>query len=198
MNGKFVGHRKWKKDRSAVKSSTFELPRADQLVKVKDSSIKFQFAFPDMNGKIVRLSDERFKNKVVIITASGSWCPNCLDEIRYFKDLYNKDRSKGLEIISLCFETKDYEKSKQRIMRFRDDIGAEFVFLHAGETGNKARTAAFPMLEGPMAYPTTVFLDRRGVIRKVHTGFSGPGTGKYFEEYALETQKFIEQLLSEK
>lgn len=198
VNGRFVGSRKWKTDWSAIKSATFELPKADQLVTVKDPSIKFQFAFPDMDGKIVRLSDERFKNKVVIITASGSWCPNCLDEIRYFKDIYANDKAKGLEIISLCFETKDYAKSRQRIIRFRDDIGAKFVFLHAGEAGNKDRAAAFPMLEGPMAFPSAVFIDRHGVIRKVHTGFSGPGTGVYFKEYASETQMFVDQLLSEK
>lgn len=198
VNGKFVGSRKWKTDWSAVKSATFELPKADQLVTVKDPSIKFNFAFPDMEGKIVRLSDERFKNKVVIITASGSWCPNCLDEIRYFKDLYSNDKAKGLEVISLCFEIKDYVKSRQRIIRFRDDIGAKFVFLHAGEAGSIDRTAAFPMLEGPMAFPTAVFIDRKGVIRKVHTGFSGPGTGAYYKEYASETQKFVEDLLSEK
>ena len=198
VNGKFVGSRKWKTDWSAVRSSTFELPKADQLVTVKDPSIKFEFAFPDMDGKIVRLSDERFKNKVVIITATGSWCPNCLDEIRYFKDIYNNEKAKGLEIITLCFETKDYEKSKKSIIRFRDDIGAKFTFLHAGAAGSKDRSAAFPMLQGPMAFPSAVFIDRHGVIRKVHTGFSGPGTGEYFKEYASETQKFIDQLLAEK
>jgi peroxiredoxin len=198
VNGKFVGSRKWKTDWSAVRTSTFELPEADKLVTVKDPSIKFNFAFPDMEGKIVRLSDERFKNKVVIITATGSWCPNCLDEIRYFKDVYNNDKAKGLEIISLCFETKDYEKSKKSIVRFRDDIGAKFTFLHAGVAGSKDRSAAFPMLQGPMAFPSAVFIDRHGVIRKVHTGFSGPGTGEYYKVFAKETQNFIDQLLAEK
>ena len=198
VNGKFVGSRKWKTDWSAVRTSTFELPEADKLVTVKDPSIKFNFAFPDMDGKIVRLTDERFKNKVVIITATGSWCPNCLDEIRFFKDVYNNDKAKGLEIISLCFETKDYEKSKQSIVRFRDDIGAKFTFLHAGVAGSKDRSAAFPMLQGPMAFPSAVFIDRHGVIRKVHTGFSGPGTGEYYKIFAKETQNFIDQLLAEK
>jgi len=198
VNGKFVGSRKWKTDWSAVRTKTFELPAADKLVTVKDPSIKFNFAFPDMDGKIVHLSDERFKNKVVIVTATGSWCPNCLDEIRYLKDIYNNDKARGLEIISLCFETKDYEKSKNAIVRFRDDIGAKFTFLHAGVAGSKDRTAAFPMLQGPMAFPSAVFIDRHGVIRKVHTGFNGPGTGEYFKGYAIETQKFIDQLLAEK
>ena len=198
VNGKFVGSRKWKTDWSAVRTKTFELPKADKLVTVKDPSINFNFAFPDMEGKTVRLSDPQFKNKVVIITATGSWCPNCLDEIRYLKDVYNNDKAKGLEIISLCFETKDYEKSKKSIVRFRDDIGAKFTFLHAGVAGSKDRTAAFPMLQGPMAFPSAVFIDRHGVIRKVHTGFSGPGTGEYYKQYAIETQKFIDQLLAEK
>jgi peroxiredoxin len=198
VNGKFVGSRKWKTDWSAVKTKSFELPAADKLVTVKDPSIKFNFAFPDMDGKTVRLSDPQFKNKVVIITATGSWCPNCLDEIRFLKDVYNNDKAKGLEIISLCFETKDYEKSKKAIVRFRDDIGAKFTFLHAGVAGSKDRTAAFPMLQGPMAFPSAVFIDRHGVIRKVHTGFSGPGTGEYYKQYAIETQKFIDQLLAEK
>jgi len=198
VNGKFVGSRAWKTDWSAVRSSTFDLPKADELVTVKDPSIKFQFTFPDMEGKKVSLSDERFKNKVVIVTATGSWCPNCLDEIRYFKDVYNQDKAKGLEIVSLCFETKDYNVSRQHIIRFRDDIGAKFTFLYAGVAGNKDRTAAFPMLQGPMAFPSAVFIDRHGVIRKVHTGFSGPGTGEYFKKYASETQKFIDMLLAEK
>jgi peroxiredoxin len=197
INGKFVGSRKWKSEWKGVKNPTFALPKADELVKVSDPNIKFNFAFPDMEGKTVKLSDPRFNGKVVIIQAAGSWCPNCMDEVRYYKPIYDELHAKGLEIITLCFETKDYDKSKQRIIRFRDAIGAKFVFLHAGEAGSKDRAAAFPMLQGAMAFPSTVFIDRKGVIRKVETGFSGPGTGQHYLDYAKETKLFIEQLLSE-
>jgi len=53
-------------------------------------------------------------------------------------------------------------------------------------------------LEGPVAYPTSVYIDRKGLIRKVETGFSGPGTGRHYTEYTEETTKFIEKLLEEK
>ncbi|MDP4290837.1 MAG: hypothetical protein Q8908_07125, partial [Bacteroidota bacterium] len=53
VNGKFVGSRKWKTDWTAVRTTTFELPKADELVTVKDPSIKFQFSYPDMDGKKV-------------------------------------------------------------------------------------------------------------------------------------------------
>lgn len=198
VNGKFVGSRKWKSEWKGIKNPKFALPKADELVKVSDPNIKFNFAFPDMEGKIVKLTDPRFVGKVVIIQAAGSWCPNCMDEVRYYKPVYDELHSKGLEIITLCFETKSYEKSKQRIVRFRDAIGAKFVFLHAGEAGSKDRAVAFPMLQGPLAFPSTVFIDRKGVIRKVETGFSGPGTGQHYLDFADETKKFIEQLLSEK
>lgn len=198
VNGKFVGSRKWKSEWTGIKNPKFALPKADELVTVSDPKIKFNFAFPDMEKKIVKLSDPRFNGKVVIIQAAGSWCPNCMDEVRYYKPIYDELHSKGLEIITLCFETKDYEKSRQRIIRFRDAIGAKFVFLHAGEAGSKDRAAAFPMLQGPMAFPSTVFIDRQGVIRKVETGFSGPGTGQHYVDFATETKKFIEQLISEK
>ncbi len=198
MNGKFVGSRRWKTEWKGVKNAAFSLPKADELVTVSDPNIKFTFAFPDMNGHIIKLSDPRFAGKVVIILAAGSWCPNCMDEVRYYKPVYDELHAKGLEIITLCFETKDYEKSKQRILRFRDAIGAKFVFLHAGEAGNKDKAAAFPMLQGPLAFPSSVFIDRKGVIRKVETGFSGPGTGQYYKDFTVETRKFIELLLSEK
>lgn len=198
INGKFVGSRKWKTEWKGVKNANFSLPKADELVTVADHSIKFNFAFPDMEGRIVKLSDPRFTGKVVIILAAGSWCPNCMDEVRYYKPIYDELHAKGLEIITLCFETKDYEKSKQHILRFRDAIGAKFIFLHAGEAGSKDRDAVFPMLQGPLAFPSSVFIDRKGAIRKVETGFSGPGTGQHYIDFSVETKKFIEQLLSEK
>jgi len=48
-----------------------------------------------------------------------------------------------------------------------------------------------------IAYPTTLFLDKESAIRKVETGFSGPGTGEHHARWADETRRFIEELLKE-
>ena len=141
--------------------------------------------------------DERFKNKVLIVQVLGSWCPNCMDETRMYVDFYKKYQSKGLEIIALSFETKDFEPSAKRIKRFMEHTGANYTFLWAGEASRDNRAAILQGVEGQMAYPTTLFLDKKGQIRKVETGFSGPGTGAYYDKLSLETETFIQQLLAE-
>jgi len=53
------------------------------------------------------------------------------------------------------------------------------------------------MLNHIMSYPTSIFLDKKGEIRKIRTGFYGPGTGKYYTEYTQNTNDFIQELLAE-
>jgi len=55
-----------------------------------------------------------------------------------------------------------------------------------------------PALNGIAAFPTTLFIDRKGNVRKVHTGFSGPATGKFYDEFKKEFNRLIDQLVSEK
>jgi len=45
------------------------------------------------------------------------------------------------------------------------------------------------------SFPTTIILGRDGKVEKIHTGFYGPGTGDYYNEYMFETEAFIESLL---
>ena len=31
----------------------------------------------------------------------GTWCPNCMDETSFYKELYSKYHDQGLEVISI-------------------------------------------------------------------------------------------------
>ena len=197
-NGRFIGSPKWKSIWTAEKNETFTLPGMDELVKVKPNSRPFTFDLPDVNGDKVSLGDPRFKDKVVIVMAIGTWCPNCMDETIFFKDIYSNFKDKGLEIIALCFEDKSFDVSKPGMERFISQTGAGYPFLYAGPRGRESLRSLLFNLEGPVAYPTSVYIDRKGLIRKVETGFSGPGTGRHYTEYTEETTKFIEKLLEEK
>jgi hypothetical protein len=48
-----------------------------------------------------------------------------------------------------------------------------------------------------MSFPTTLIIDKKGSIRKIHTGFNGPATGKYYTDFKKEMSVFINQLLAE-
>ena len=54
-----------------------------------------------------------------------------------------------------------------------------------------------PMLSKVISYPTTIYLDRKGKVRKIHTGFNGPATGEKYLSFQKEFNAFMETLLSE-
>ena len=51
---------------------------------------------------------------------------------------------------------------------------------------------------GLKSYPTTIFIDKKGVVRKIHTGFNGPATGLFYDEFKADFNKLVDELLAEK
>jgi thiol-disulfide isomerase/thioredoxin len=163
---------------------------------VKDPSERFRFAFPDLAGRIVSDTDARFRNKVVIVTVGGSWCPNCHDEAPFLMELYRKYRSKGLEIVALSFEDGDQLKDPARLRAFIKRYGIEFPVLLAGET--EQLNAKIPQAVNLNSWPTSFFLGRDGKVRSVHAGFAGRASGEFHEQLKEEVTRLVERLLSEK
>jgi peroxiredoxin len=165
---------------------------------MKDPSERFQFSFPDLDGNAVSLSDPQFTGKVVIVTLSGSWCPNCHDEAAFLAALYREFHAQGLEIVSLMFEHfGDFEQAAAATRRFRDKFGIEYATLIAGTSDRDDAAKALPQLNGVFAYPTTIWVDRSGRVRKIHAGFAGPATGWHHEELVNEFTEFTRELLAE-
>ena len=53
------------------------------------------------------------------------------------------------------------------------------------------------MLNRVISFPTAIYIDRTGKVRKIHTGFNGPGTGEPYQRFVDEYGLFIESLLRE-
>lgn len=180
------------------RNAAFELQAADSLTFLKPGYEKVDFSFPDTDGKTVSLSDDAFKNKVVLVQIMGSWCPNCMDETYLFTQWHEKYQSQGLEIVALAFErSKDLTEATRTVARVKNYFGAKYPFLIAGTSDRTEAGQALPMLNAIMGYPTTIFIDKKGKVRKIHTGFSGPGTGKHYTAFVSETTAFVEKLLKE-
>ena len=163
---------------------------------VKDPTEPFRFAFPDITGKVLASTDERFRNKVVIVSISGSWCPNCHDEAPFLAELYRKYRGRGLEIVALSFE-EEAQKAKgyPRLLAFNQRYGVDYPVVLAGEQAALAEKV--PQIHNLNSFPTTIFLGRDGLVRGVHAGFAGAASGVFHANAKEEITATVERLLAE-
>ena len=184
---------------TAVRNENAKLPDAYSLTALKPGYKKLAFSFKDLTGNTVTLDDARFKNKVVIVQILGSWCPNCMDETAYLINYYKKYHNKGVEVIGLAYErTTDFAKSQRTVTQLKDRFDIKYPLLITGFTSNKVETArSLPMLSKVVSFPTTIIIDKTGDVRKIHTGFSGPGTGSHYTEFISEFEKLTDDLLAE-
>ncbi len=186
---------------TARRDAKAELPNAYSLTKLKAGYKKIAFTFPDINGKKVSLSDPRYRNKVVIIQLMGSWCPNCMDETNYLvNNYYKKYHAKGVEIIGLAYErTTDFAKSKVTLQQLKTRFNVPYPLLITGFTPAAGEPVkSLPQLANYMGFPTTIIIDKHGNVSKIHTGFSGPGTGKHYTEFIAEFEKLTDNLLADR
>jgi len=198
LEGNFWSGTHWEEPWVAVRNEEFELNNPDSLTFLKEGYDKLAFKFPSIIGDSVSLDDEKYKNKVVIVNIMGPWCPNCKDETAYLTDLYNTYNKDGLEIIALSYgKTNDFEKSKISTSKIKDHYQAGYDFLIAGKANKIEAAKSLPMLNHIMSYPTSIFIDKSGKIRKIRTGFYGPGTGDYYARYTEQTNDFVAKLLAE-
>ncbi|QCR22890.1 TlpA disulfide reductase family protein [Pontibacter sp. SGAir0037] len=198
IQGEFIsgltGHETWK----ARRNEDAALANADSLTFLKEGYESLTFSFPDLEGKQVSLQDPKYKGKVVLVQLLGSWCPNCMDETAFLAPYYKQNHNKGLEIIGLGFErSPEFEKAAARLQKMKSRFDIQYDLLVAGIADKEAASQALPALNRVMSFPTTIFIDRQGKVRKIHTGFSGPGTGKYYEEWVADFNATMQQLLAE-
>jgi peroxiredoxin len=187
-------HEKWIGKRDAAA----QLPDAYGVTAMRAGVKNFDFAFPDLSGKTVSSKDPQFRGKVLIVALAGSWCPNCHDEAAFLAPLYKDYRDKGLEIVSLQFEHfGDFQRAAEATQRFRQHYGIEYTTLIAGISDKDEAAKKLPMLQSFVAFPTTVFIDRHGNVRKIHTGYSGPATGDHYVQFVTEVKTTLDQLLAE-
>lgn len=174
------------------------LPDANSLTNVNSGREKMVFTFPDVDGNKMSFSDARFKNKVVVVQLLGSWCPNCMDETRYLVPWYNTNRSRGVEVVGLAFERKDdFEYASGRVRRMIDKLNVTYPILIAGTDDKTKASEKLPMLDKIISFPTTIFIGKDGNVKKIHTGFSGPGTGAYYDEFIKDFNSTIDILLKQ-
>jgi thiol-disulfide isomerase/thioredoxin len=202
IQGHFYSGKHWKGEWIAVRNENASLPDADTLTKIELDE-PFRLTIENVSSsapsEAFNFPSEEYKNKVTIIQIMGSWCPNCLDETRYFLSLYEKYHAQGLEIIAIAYETgKDPVAHLERIKQLQKRLNIPYLIVGGGTSSKALASEHFSMLSEIISFPTAIFIGRDGQVKKVHTGFSGPGTGDYYTTYTQETESFIQELLQQK
>jgi len=148
---------------------------AESYTKLRDPKAVFHFHGKDLTtGKSV--SEVDYLGKPVIVDIMGTWCPNCHDEAPVLSELAKKYAAEGLNVVALSFESDDEASSGRLIGIFKKKYGAAFPILYAGSSDDAAKNLAD--IDGLGAFPTTLFIDRKGHVAATHAGFEGAATGQ--------------------
>jgi thiol-disulfide isomerase/thioredoxin len=177
--------------------SSKTLPQPDSAeghTSVKDPREPLAFNFPDLNGKPVANTDPQFKNKVVLVNITGSWCPNCHDEAPYLEELYRKYRPEGFEIVALDFEEPDQQHTLTRLHAFLKKYGITYTYLLAGAPAEVDEK--IPQAVNLNAWPTSFLVGRDGRVHFVEVGFPSVGSADFYAEAKHRYAANIERLLA--
>ena len=196
LKGFFKSGVHYEVDWFAVRNENIELRNPDSLTYlVNDNPVTFEL--PDLNGGMYSFPNEDSEDKVTIIQIMGTWCPNCWDESLYLKTLSEK-HGDNLNIVAVTFETPETLEGKiEKVVSYKANLGLNYTFVIGGNACKPCANELFPQLNKVISFPTMIVLDKNGMVRKIHTGFNGPGTGDYYTNFVSSTNAFIEALINE-
>lgn len=197
FEGEFITARGSQKIKG-IRNANARLADPYGLTQLKKGYNSIELKLPNLKGNEISLTDSKFKDKVVVISILGSWCPNCLDEAEFLAPWYKENKDRGVEIVGLAFERKDDPEYIQKVLsNLIKKYDITYDVLVGGKISDSEKVLS--TLDGGLkSYPTTIFIDKKGIVRKIHTGFNGPATGLFYDEFKTDFNKLVDELLAEK
>lgn len=164
----------------ADKVSEFTLPTQEQYQKKLVGRPAPDFATEDLDGRKVRLAD--FRGKTILLDFWATWCRPCLMSMPHVQQLAEKYADKPVVILGVNSDEPDneaggpdsgpatasapgsqpaprFERVKQALRRLR----VSYPQIRDMGIGQDYRAIAIPY---------AVLIDKTGVVRAVHNGFS--------------------------
>ena len=101
---------------------------------------------------------ERSLTTPVLLDFWATWCGPCIMQLPSLKELYEKNKDKGFVVIGI---SADRELDQLRSFIKERDVPWKQIFEPELQDGNVG------MIYGVAKYPTTVLIDREGVIKAI-------------------------------
>jgi thiol-disulfide isomerase/thioredoxin len=123
------------------------------------------FELKSLEGQVINLSD--FKGRPVLVNFWATWCGPCRAEMPDFQQVA-VDNADKIVVIGINNTVND---TPELVGDFVDELGVTFTII-LDEDGKTAQTYRV------LGLPTTIFIDRNGIINEV---FTGPINKAYIE-----------------
>lgn len=151
----------------------------------------------DTNGEMHHFDQSSFEGKVSILQLTATWCPNCLDASKFYRELIGKEGYENLQIIPVAFErSKDYQTNAMRVKSYQEELGLDYPMYIGGRASKQVAHELFPSLNDVSSFPTSLFINQKGEVVRIYTGFYGPGTGMPYENYKSSTEVLLDSLIN--
>lgn len=129
------------------------------------------------SGALVDLAQQ--SGRVLLIDVWATWCEPCKDALPEYERLQRAHAAKGLDVYALSID-----EDLRMVERFVEKSGLTLRVLHDQD----AKVAEDVL--GVDEVPMTFLVDRSGIVRSVHHGYSAAQVARIANE--------VEKLLSEK
>lgn len=165
--------KKAKVEETVAKTPTIPETKPDQ--KFISMGIAPDFELPNLEGTLVKSNE--MEGKVVLVDFWATWCPPCRQMIPELKQLYDKYKDRGFEILAISLD----EGGAETVKNFVQNLNIDYPVL----LGDRDITRKFGQIN---AIPTSFIIDKEGNIRDKHIGF----------RTADDMEQVIKDLLAEK
>lgn len=118
------------------------------------------FCLNDLDGH--KVCSSQFRGKTLLIDFWASWCVPCKTEMPAYQKFQARYRSRGLVVIGIGLSMD----SAANLKKFAQKLGVHYTLL----------MGTMPVQDkfGLRGIPTTILIDKNGVIRKRTVGFDYP------------------------
>lgn len=145
-----------------------------------------------LTGATDGVSLDNLRGKVTLVNYWGPWCGFCVQEFPHLVELWDRNRGNPefafVSVSSSGSSDENVPELKRETEAFMKARGATFPTYVDPDGANRQLLAS--MIGGGFGYPTTILLDRKGVIRAVWIG--------YESGYERQMEQLVSKLLADK